>query len=322
MLTWLSEKLKKRTPRGIEFINLQKAGPNLGDYLSSPKHYYKFVAKPSAGRIAVIGGGAYNDFAAEVARRSGHDRRILWAVGRSLTNDNQPLNPAAINQLFDACSTRDPEWALAGIQFVPCPSVCHPICDVKPGTCVGLILNASTMVSGELVDELLRECVVCKSDLLVATNAMSESSFFDRFARIDWFVTNSYHAAYWGLLSGRGVTVVGYSSKFSSLLRLLGQESDSVIQYRMGDSKDLAEVICQAFSESPRLRLSDPFTTRRAFRETNDRFAAELVRRGLFQSVTRRPTLWPSGETRPGSEQWMKPSQSPQRKPVASRPES
>jgi hypothetical protein len=71
----------------------------------------------------------------------------------------------------------------------------------------------------------------------------------------------------------------------------------------MGDSKGLAAAICQAFSESPRLRLADPSTTRKAFRETNDRFAAELVRRGLFQSVTRRPTLWPSGETCPDSEQ-------------------
>lgn len=297
---WFGQKLEKRPAEAIEFIHRQPPRPNLGDHLCSPKHYYDFVAEPSAGTVAVIGGGAYTDFAVGVARTSKHDHRILWGVGRSLSTHNPPLDLAAIDRLFDFCSTRDPEWALNGIKLVPCASVFHPICDVMPGARTGLFLNASPTTSGERIDDLLRERAARQADLVVATNAMPEPAFVRAFTETSCLVTNSYHVAYWGLLSGRAVTVIGYSSKFSSVLRLFEQDPNSVIQYRKGDSDALAAAIDQALSEPPRARLANPGPTKSAFREINDRFAADLVRIGLFQSITpRTPVVEPTRVKQP-----------------------
>ena len=84
--------------------------------LCTPKHYFEFVPARFSGRIAIIGGGAWSSFAVEVAGRLAARHRALWGVGRSIRFDRDPsdLDFAALEKLFDKCSTRDPESATKG----------------------------------------------------------------------------------------------------------------------------------------------------------------------------------------------------------------
>ncbi|MEX2127613.1 MAG: polysaccharide pyruvyl transferase family protein [Xanthobacteraceae bacterium] len=271
----------------IEFVNNEPDVPNIGDALCSPRHYFKFEVRTSVGKIAIVGGGAFSDFALARSKKIDADVRILWGVGRSL-KDGKPvasLDQEELHKVYSLCSTRDPEWAVAAIRLVPCPSAFHPVCDISSGNQVGLFLNANPKTSGRYVAEILRRYSARDSDLVIATNSMPLNDFIGAFSKTRRLITNSYHVAYWGLLSGRSVTVIGYSSKFLSLMTLFQQSQEAVIPYRKGADEQLAEAIEQALRASPRLLLSDADAQKRKFRELNRHFAEELVRGGFFKSV-------------------------------------
>src|SRR5262245_30261400 len=63
----------------ITFVDKGAEYGNLGDYLSSPRHYFTFEARD---KLAVIGGGAWNDFAVQEAETRGfpYDRSVVWGV--------------------------------------------------------------------------------------------------------------------------------------------------------------------------------------------------------------------------------------------------
>lgn len=278
----LSSLLRMEARPAIDFIYKENM-PNLGDRLSSPKHYYEFVLNPSVGRVAVIGGGALSDLGVAEAQKSKHDSRVSWGIGRTTKSNAAPLDYDSIYRLYDFSSTRDPEWVGEKIDLVPCVSVFHPICDIDPGTKTGVFLSAQQKTSGN-IEQFLTDGVVN------ANNAMDEVSFTHAFSETSRIVTNSYHVTYWGLLSGRSVTVIGYSSKFSSLLKLLGQDPDCIINYKKGDGEELKVAISLALSEPCRNRLPNPAEKKLDIRALNDDFARKLVNAGLFLSI-RHPAL-------------------------------
>src|SRR5262245_30034034 len=245
--------LSTHRPNGVEFIHSQKGG-NLGDKLCTPKHYFVFRPSPSAGRIAVIGGGSWTSFGVELARTLKSDHKILWGVGRSVKPDHveSKLDFALIGQLFDHSSTRDPEWALNGVTFVPCVSVFHRICDIDPGNRKGFFFNASPKASGGAIEDLSRKLSEQHPDVVIGTNAMPESEFLDAFSKTKRIVTNSYHIAYWALLSGRAVTVIGYSSKFTSLMTMFHRSPSDVIPYARGDAVGFKAAVQMALADTPR----------------------------------------------------------------------
>jgi polysaccharide pyruvyl transferase WcaK-like protein len=58
------------------------------------------------------------------------------------------------------------------------------------------------------------------NDSMFITNQAPEKDFMKCLAQSSHIITSSYHGAYWGLLSGRTVTLMGYSFKFKSLLNI------------------------------------------------------------------------------------------------------
>lgn len=264
MLFW------RRKP--VEFVSRTPRIPNIGDALASPSRYFEFT--PAAGqRLTIIGGGAFTNFAVSLAEKY-EAPRVLWSVGRSIPfgEEREPIDLMAVHRLFQVATTRDPESAGNGVGLLPCVSCLHPICDLPPGDETGVILNADPKVSDGVQAGI--------------TNALPEPEFMAAFARLGRIVTNSYHAAYWGLLSGREVAVIGYSSKFQSLLTLCGIDG-APAPYRKGDGNALTKAIEAARRGDGFVRAASAGLTLPLFRRRNIEFANELAEAGIFLSVNR-----------------------------------
>lgn len=272
----------------VAFIHRRPSPPNLGDHLCSPKHYFAFETAGETDSVAIIGGGTYNDLGVAAATSSDRRVKVLWGVGRSIPFGKKlgkPVDRDAVARQFVRVSVRDPEWADDDYQLVPCPSVFHPICDQPPGNGTGLFLNANPKTSGEQVEDLLRSCSSRFPGLITGTNADGEVDFLRLFSLTERVITNSYHVGYWSLLSGRALLLIGYSSKFASLMSLFGGSRADVIAYRKGEGAGLSRAIDEAMRDGTGFRVADAGARKQEFRERNDRFAAELVRSGLFKSV-------------------------------------
>lgn len=258
---------------------------NLGDYLCSPRHYFDFKLPDSEKSVVIIGGGAFNDLASSFVVQSSYDIHVLWGIGRSFAPDEYPQK---MNEVADfgghIChvSTRDRDYG-GRSYFVPCVSVCNPIVETPLGNRTGLFLNADHYASGHGVSDLLAE----NADLVTGTNSMTEREFVDKFAQTDKLFTNSYHAAYWSLLSGRAVSLIGYSSKFTNLLRIFDL-SDDLIMYQRGNAAGLRASLERARIEDRFIKLDNPFEYVRRFRHLNLEFAHQLISLNVFATVTHR----------------------------------
>ena len=263
--------------RRVAFVHHQ-INENLGDKLCTPKLYFKF-SRPSRDSTAIVGGGAWEGFGVPAAKQIKAKHKVLWGVGVSLNADRPKsgVDLMALARLYEFRSTRDPDWASDDMPLVPCPSVFHPICELPPGDKDGIFLNgnpASGPSAPEILDTLRRQGFVA------GTNFLSEKSFSAAFAQTRRVITNSYHIAYWALLSGRSINPLGYSSKFESLMRLFGLPPSAVISYRKGE--DIGPLVRTAISASP-LVITAHETQRELFRKMNIDFATSLS--GLFNDV-------------------------------------
>jgi hypothetical protein len=165
------------------------------------------------------------------------------------------------------------------MRLVPCPSVFHPLCDTPVGTEDGIILNGGKP-SGNNALKFLEQ--MASEGLVVGTNYMHLQPFTESFAKTRRIVTNSYHVAYWGLLSGREISIVGYSSKFRSLAQLFDLSPQSIPIYRKGS--DPTSLFEQARRAVP-IALGNPVLYKERFRQMNLDFARELVSRCLFEGI-------------------------------------
>jgi hypothetical protein len=253
--------------------------------LCTPRNYFSFSSDRPA---LIVGGGAYNDLGVRDARRFDVPVRVAWALGRSFRAGVaiKALDERTIAATFALATTRDPQFATDTVQLLPCVSALHPIVDTAPGKERGLFLNHDEAASGGEIDHILRRK---EEGCRIATNSLPETEFLSAFAHVGQITTNSYHAAYWALLSGRSVNVVGYSTKFTNLLALLGLDGGAVIPYRRGDSESLARALQIAENREP-LSLRDPSAFKARFREMNMDFAELLGKYGIVaREIARRP---------------------------------
>lgn len=270
----------------VAFMHYRTSVFNLGDYLSSPRHYFRFTPRAGGRPVAVVGGGVFGRY--ERIRVPGapididNRARVAWAVGLSLKGaDGGGIERLAeMARSFDAVSTRDPDHTSEAVTFCPCSSVLNGIVDIPPGERTGILLNFDPRASGRNALAMLATF----RDVVVGVNAVSERDFRRHFGRCGRIVTNSYHTAFWGLLSGREVAIVGFSSKYDSI-RAMFDLPLPPRHYAMGNAESLRSAIAGALAEGPFARLDDAPGWRRRFRELNLRYAARLVEAGLVERI-------------------------------------
>ncbi|MBA4130868.1 MAG: hypothetical protein C0519_05540 [Hyphomicrobium sp.] len=256
---------------------------NIGDFLASPQHYFDFGAQRT---VLIAGGGASNNFFAKRALRHKAKVRIAWAVGQSWPFEKVPSSiDVTLKQLlrrvtYCRASTRDPAMASLRLPLVPCPSAYHPLSELPPGTRRGIILNGNPRVSGSLAATMASQRGQGSEKYIFATNELGVQDFTDAFSRMQIVTTNSYHAAYWGLLSGRKVHIIGYSTKFTSLAKLFGFPESAVVKCSRGDTESLNNAIESCLHRAP-LQLRSPAETRAQFRSLNLDFAERLSQVGV-----------------------------------------
>jgi hypothetical protein len=269
----------------LAFIHHTTSIFNLGDYLSSPRHYFRFVP-PAAGKpIAVIGGGVFGNYDAVRKNIVGIDlaarRRIGWGVGLSVKSvGTRSSKMDAFSNQMDFNATRDPDLATEEVRFCPCSSVFNAITELPPGREVGILLNHSPKVSG--ADPLRLNARY--AHLAVGGNALSENDFRAIFSRIGHIVTNSYHTAMWGLLSGRSVGVIGFSSKYANVLKMFGIAGDYQ-HCEKGDTDGLVKAIDRVIGENLFVAAPNASERREEFRQLNLAYARNLVEQGVFERI-------------------------------------
>jgi hypothetical protein len=268
---------------------------NVGDVYCSPKHYFDFYSHQD---VLIVGGGASKDFFLGRALRHRAKVRVVWGVGASLPLiDKQPsslgkaLRHILYTTSYAALSTRDRSRAVGKVDFVPCVSVFNPVVDIFAGPEVGVFINSDPNASGEMQGESLLKYFGSEVKLLTASNSMPLSNYVENFKRCGRIITNSYHTAYWGLLSGREVSVIGYSTKFIELLGSFGLDAKEVIAVRRGSADDLNAAVKVALQRRG-LRLADPVSVKDEFRVLNLNFANKLRDLGIDSTLKVCPQLF------------------------------
>jgi hypothetical protein len=134
-------------------------------------------------------------------------------------------------------------------------------------------------------------------------NSCTAQQFEDRLALTSRVLTNSFHGAYWGWLSGREVGLVGYSSKFVSLARAMGidhrvmpryekpRKAAWIINWLRPESMSLSALMRQMALGGGSSRLLDAHAVRQKFRSINLSFARRLQQAGNFETVVPRHML-------------------------------
>jgi hypothetical protein len=262
---------------------------NIGDFYCSPRHYFDF---DSERETLIVGGGASNNFFCGRARKQRAQMRIAWGIGQSWSLDSKPsrvdrlIKSVKRKLTYARASTRDISLASKHLPLVPCVSVFHPVTEIPVGNELGIFLNSDTQVSGLQADFKRASTSTVHARALFANNGLAADEFMTLFGRTGSIITNSYHAAYWGLLSGRNVHILGYSSKFTNLAALFDFPESSVVRIRRGDSASLHRAIAACEEREP-LRLKAPGAVRANFRARNLDFARSLADVGVKAQLKR-----------------------------------
>jgi hypothetical protein len=103
-------------------------------------------------------------------------------------------------------------------------------------------------------------------------------------ARSQQIITNSFHGAYWGLLAGRSVALLGYSSNFRSLLQTLGLDPQRLLPVGRG-AGDLHGALTALDPAALSQQLPAAAATRAGFRQRQRDFAAQLVQSGAITAA-------------------------------------
>lgn len=268
---------------GVSFIHHNPSRGNLGDYLCSPRHYFSF--QKSVEGLHVVGGGVFVDFAVEKIEKHKipFEKTVLWGVGQSLRG-RDAVTRQVMELPYVEWGVRDKDCVEVE-RFLPCVSCLHPMLDLLPADSGTLVfLNADPKVTSSDLQLEVAEAVLRRGWVLLYNNC-SAQEFISHFAVAQHIVTNSYHGAYWGLLSGRRVTLFGYSSKFTSLLHGFGIDGSRLIRVERGDLRGLCEALKAESFELEGIELERPVDIRQEYRARNMQFAQKLVAAGLVSSM-------------------------------------
>lgn len=248
---------------------------NLGDLLCSPKYYFNF--EPGEAN-RVIGGGVQTNYI--IGKKTPPPNSILWGVG--CTGNVKKSEKAKCKDVL-AWGIRDKLLVEDEKKFLPCVSVLHPMLDLPLPTSEKTLLyiNADPRISTLATLKKIKN-IASKNNVSLLTNRASEKKFAENLATSTHIISTSYHGAYWGLLSGRSVTLIGYSFKFKSLLNIMALESN-YIRFSKGDQESFINAIHHALNKGDKLALSEPDLLRSKFREKQHRFAGLLEQNGIME---------------------------------------
>ncbi len=268
---------------GVVFVHKTPDHRNIGDFLCSPRHYFLFEgALPG---LKILGGGAYSGLAIKKVENLKWDfnKTVLWGVGQSQVFEKDPLNKVK-DLPYVLWGTRDYDLIEDYNHFLPCVSCLHPMLDAEPGSETLLFLNVDPAVTPPEVKMRLYE-IAKKSKWSILFNDCSIDDFKKIFNNSNVVITNSYHGAYWGLLSGKKVVPMGYSSKFKSLLSSFSISPDRLIKISRGESDSLAKAIQHCSIDKDSVMIENSREVLSIFRTINRDFARNLEAYGLVSTV-------------------------------------
>lgn len=262
---------------------------NLGDDLCSPRHYYNFLTQ-IPGLVMIVGGGVFTDFGYRCLKMKSSDINVIWGFGLSepieIKDDElffkkafrgikQNYKRHITQKKYNFSSSRDPLVVKLGYPFVPCPSCFHSITDLPIlKRSIGVVINANRDTHGEKVEIALNGLRNMFPDVIFATNDMTETQAIEFFNQVDKIITNSYHFAYWALLSGRHIDLISYSTKFKGLLELFNLSTYRT--YRKQDTLSLVKHIESALISPDWINTPNHEVLKKQFRSLNNDFARSI----------------------------------------------
>ena len=263
----------------IRFIHQKPKFGNIGDDLCSLKHYFNFKAK---NRINIFGGGVEDQFYLKKINQLDLDisKSILWAVGQSIKNPPQPHFISTLT--FPFWGLRDID-SVEHAHFLPCVSCLHPMLDLpQTNSNKFIFLNFDKKVTDKQGQKLIQDKF---PEYHFLYNNCSIDTFIETFQKTSHIITNSFHGTYWGLLAGKTVTLIGYSSKFNSLYKMFNLDPKNILQVSRRNCAELLNAIEIASTGVYDQQLQDSIIFKRKFRELNMNFVTQLQASGLFDSI-------------------------------------
>lgn len=209
---------------------------NAGDYFCSPGRYFeelpgtaldlldyqhssaevreRFCDLVSNAALVIGGGGLLNRGSFEkqmrlFARLADRGKKtVLWGVGHNARYRGGARIPERYNidlGRFGLVGTRD--YSMSS-EYVPCVSCMHRVFDAlyEETRDIGIVFHKRTL-GIHTVTARFREYPTC-------SNSADLETLVEFIGSCRAIVTDSYHAMYWSMLLGKGVTVVPGSSKF------------------------------------------------------------------------------------------------------------
>lgn len=267
---------------GIQFVHHNPNLFNIGDFLCSPRHYFRFEGAEVGATI--LGGGIFDPRSKAISKFSlVPEQTVVWGAGfRQRLNEEDDM----------VTDTPFLDWGYRDImyvpkdRFLPCASCFHPVAnnmELQEGTVV--FLNDDPKITPYPV-RLKVESACRKLGYKLVWNSTSEVNLIEMFKASNRIITNSFHGAYWGLLSGHKVKVLAHSMKFVNLLVSFELDGKSLVHfYNKRNPEEVLEHILQAVDQDF-VGLSDPEETKNHFKKLNLDFAAKLVSKGFITNVS------------------------------------
>lgn len=200
---------------------------NAGDYYSNPSLYFdlgnvkvhdikdpKSVSKIETNSNVIIGGGGlvqhrkFNERILEaVEQKNRFNKLILWGAGHNYRPKEETEdwhNPKYLDT-FDLLGIRD-YYEERKQNWVPCVSCMHNIFDNN------FKITQDTVYYVHQMNKKIRKHNL--ENVTYKYNNIDFESAIEYLGSAKKIVTDSYHGAYWGLLLGKDVTVISWSTKF------------------------------------------------------------------------------------------------------------
>lgn len=265
----------------VRFIHHKPKQGNIGDNLCSPKHYIDFSTNKI---INIIGGGVFNQLGLEQINlyKLDPNRTILWGAGQSIANDNQPKK--ITHTLYPFWGVRDID-SVDDEHFLPCVSCMHPMLNTPlHAQNTLLFLNFDKKITQHSSLKSIQNLAKQYNHILLYNNC-TEIEFQEALSKSSHIITNSFHGAYWGLLSGRSVALIGYSSKFYSLYRMFSLNTDLILKSQRGNIDELINKIHFASTNDQYVCANQPSEFRKKFIQRQLNFINNLKKSSLFEKI-------------------------------------
>ena len=266
---------------GIRFVHRNPKLFNIGDFLASPRHYFRFSRALEG--ATVVGGGIF-DPRKNIIKKFCLNPSSCAVWGAGFAQGMNEKETVVTDLPFRAWSYRDMKY-VPDDNFVPCVSCFHPLSSIaSKGDRTLVFLNDDPKVTPYECRYSVEK--ICRDrGWLLAWNSSSEKDLLRSFELTNQVITNSFHGSYWGLLSERSVKVIAHNMKFISMFEGMGLEGSSLVHvYGRRDGEGLLENLRCTQAEDF-VFLKNAKTMRADFQSRNIKFAKKLVDCGLFDVV-------------------------------------